>query len=125
LDNLAAAAVITLPGTTKETTSTRKTVTIVQPAPAGDERVRSKRATSQGTPSGAQTTGQVASQPGSTVPMHKVDVPAEVRPWYWNLPDRARQVIRQSMAEPFPPGYELTVKGYYTRLSEHAEESER
>ena len=44
-------------------------------------------------------------------------VAGDNKPWYWNLPPRAREAIAQSLAEPFPPKYETAVKRYYERLS--------
>ncbi len=39
------------------------------------------------------------------------------KPWYWNLPPRAREAISQSLAQPLPPEYESAIKRYYERLS--------
>ena len=46
------------------------------------------------------------------------------RPWYWNLPPRARDAISQSLAAPLPPKYESAIKRYYERLS-NRDKSER
>lgn len=44
-------------------------------------------------------------------------VAGDNKPWYWQLPPRARDAIAQSKAESFPPKYEAVVKRYYERLS--------
>ncbi len=37
--------------------------------------------------------------------------------WYVVLPPRAREAVKQSLAEPFPARYEQAIKLYYKRLS--------
>ena len=39
------------------------------------------------------------------------------KPWYWDLPPRARVAISLSWAQPLPPAYESAIKRYYERLS--------
>lgn len=49
-------------------------------------------------------------------------VGGDSKPWYWNEPPRAREAISQSLAQPFPPGYDAAIKRYYERLSERKAE---
>lgn len=44
--------------------------------------------------------------------------------WYWKLPDRARDAVSQSLAEPLPARYEAAIQAYYDRLSKPASSSE-
>jgi hypothetical protein len=46
------------------------------------------------------------------------DADRVIAAWQWNLPEQARQVIRQSMAEPFPPQYAAAIRRYYERLGQ-------
>jgi hypothetical protein len=39
------------------------------------------------------------------------------KPWYWSLPPRERDAVRQSLESRFPAGYEAAVRRYYERLS--------
>ncbi len=41
----------------------------------------------------------------------------EAKPWYWDLPPRARDAVSQSLAEPFPPKYAPSIQRYYERLN--------
>jgi hypothetical protein len=85
-----------------------------------DRPENSPKAAVAGSRGGGPATREAAVQPGradSIAATEPLDAGRSIAAWQWNLPEQARQIIRQSMAEPFPPGYAAAIKRYYERLS--------
>jgi len=74
----------------------------------GDQADESEQKDRQGKPEIGEGGGEGAATEAGT---------DDSKPWYWNLPPRAREAITQSQAESFPPKYQAAIKRYYERLS--------
>lgn len=86
-----------------------------------DRPENSRKAAVAGSRGGGPAAREVVVQPGRADNMSMTrpsDADRVIAAWQWNLPEQARQVIRQSMAEPFPPQYAAAIRRYYERLGQ-------
>jgi hypothetical protein len=96
-----------------------------QPQPVA-QRTPDGSSPSKSGPSAAQKPGSSPTVAGSPRPsgdgkVHKPDLDAmraAVRRHWGELPEHARQQMRQSPAEEFPPKYEVLIEEYFRRLAE-------
>jgi hypothetical protein len=86
-----------------------------------DRPENARKAAVAGSRGGGPAAREAAVQPGradNIATTGPFDADRSIAAWQWNLPEQARQIIRQPMAEPFPPQYAAAIKRYYERLSQ-------